>query len=398
MAGTNTKYRNLIRVFRLFTNAEASLSVSEIAAQSGLSSATLSRLLNQLQELNLILEVGKEPIHTGRSKSLYSLNPRYSYTLSIFFDQRYLAVSVVDFMRNPIKTVRLPVNVDQEPEPLLDWICEQGKRLIQDMGPAAEKVRTVGVCVSGWVHTDGDRQYVTVGAIPKMKNFEMRSYIQAKIGLPTYLEKDTVAGVLSASFDPSMKDVKNFCFFRVTYEGIGFSVMVDGKVYRGKNGYLGETDYSLYHRLCNVQNLRERAFRLYKEEDGLLRKYINESGVRIESAEQIDMSILDRAARNGDQSVAFMLNESAFMWAEELETISRHLAPDVIVLGDNLNESTPYVNQLVQKALNHRLTHGMCMEIRPTKKSGFMECIANDFAVSRAYKEVEKELEMQFSS
>lgn len=396
MAGTNTKYRNFLKVFRLFTNAEAPLSVTELIELSGLSPATFSRMLNRMLEMNLILEVGKETAHAGRNKSLYALNPRYSYTLSIFLDQKFMTLSIVDFTRNPIKTVRMPVDVNQEPEALLDWVCDHGKRLIRDMGAMADRVKTVGVSMSGWVHTDGDRQYVTVGAYTKMKNFEARKYIRQKMGLPTYLEKDTIAGVLSASYDPSMRDVKNICFFRVTVGGIGFSVMVDGKVYRGKNGYLGETDGSRYQGLCNVYSLRERAYRLYCEEDGLLRKYINESGLRIESAEQIEMSILDRAARDGDRSVEFMLHESVFMWAELLETISRYLAPDVIVLGDQLNESTPYINGRIEEAVNRRLTHGMKMEIRPTKKSGFMEYIANDFAVTRAYKELEKELEKQF--
>jgi glucokinase len=99
-----------------------------------------------------------------------------------------------------------------------------------------QKVKGIGVCAPGPL-----KQGVLINPpnIPSWRNIPLAKIIEDKYKVPVSLDNDANAAAYAEMIFGAGKGYKNFVYVTVS-TGIGTGIIIDGKIYRGKNGLAGE--------------------------------------------------------------------------------------------------------------------------------------------------------------
>src|SRR5919106_6142735 len=121
---------------------------AEIARATGLSRSTVSSIVSDLIESDLLSEHGEEPgvAHGdagGRPPVLLSLNPSAGLAVGIDFGHTHLRVAVSDLSHEVLAESRRDLDVDHSAAEGLDAAAELVERVLQD--PKAKRERVLGV-------------------------------------------------------------------------------------------------------------------------------------------------------------------------------------------------------------------------------------------------------------
>lgn len=138
-----------------------------------------------------------------------------------------LLVGAVDGQGNILKKVREPLPND--PQEGLKKI----KAMIRAVA-ASEKIKAIGAgCGSPLDWKNG----VILGPvnIPTWNNVEIKKIMEEEFGCPFFIDNDHNAASMAEKRFGLGKGVKNFVYANIS-TGVGGGIVIDGKIYRGKNG------------------------------------------------------------------------------------------------------------------------------------------------------------------
>lgn len=208
----------------------------ELAKLTGLSSSSITRLINELIRLDLIEETNKKEIKRGRSPKLLTPNPNAGFVISLDLDGRYLRSGIFDSANNTKLVVEEPYR-DFSVEPIGDQIIQLVNRLVHHPAAKDRKLLGIGVSVPGIVD-------VSHGMIVDSYNLHLHSYpirdlLNDNFGKVVYVEHDASAAAMAEHYYGAGKGENNFIYIMASH-GIGSGVILDGHIYRGQTGRLGQ--------------------------------------------------------------------------------------------------------------------------------------------------------------
>ncbi|HEY9152240.1 MAG TPA: ROK family protein, partial [Anaerolineales bacterium] len=118
---------NLSSVLRLIHN-EAPLSRARLAAETGLNKSTVSSLVEDLLDRNLIHETGMNSTGTGRPATLLEINPQAGGIIGVELGVDFVAIVLTDF----IGTILFRKNVSADPAASQEKTFNQAFQLIDE--------------------------------------------------------------------------------------------------------------------------------------------------------------------------------------------------------------------------------------------------------------------------
>jgi glucokinase len=227
-----------------------------------------------------------------------------------------------------------------------DWMLEQIHRRTRTLLEQSDS--PVGACgISFGGPVDFQHQTVTSVHSPGWKNFSFAEWVGANLRLPCLIDNDANAGALGEFRYGAGRGTDAMVYVTLS-TGVGAGLILNGKIYRGKDGLAGELGHIPISGTgitcsCGAVGCLESFSSGWAiaERGKEWQRRRRESPTRIgdssaESAEGITAKEIVQAASEGDTVPLQIVQEAAGWLARGLLTVIRILNPDRIVLGGGL--------------------------------------------------------------
>ena len=228
----NVKSRNQSSILKLLNDA-GPMSRKDIAAQLGLTPASVTTLCAELMAEGMLYEVGEiqESNRVGRRKVLLDIQYQYRYVLSICIETPVTCLSICDLHGEHCTTRQLHTDPDAAPGVFLKEIADMGKVLMWEAGIRRDQLLGAGVSVPGPV----DRAAGVSLHAYRIWDQPVRvaEVLAEHLECPVILENNVKAFAQAELLYGMGKKHSNLVFLKWG-PGVGSAIITDGHIYQGK--------------------------------------------------------------------------------------------------------------------------------------------------------------------
>jgi N-acetylglucosamine repressor len=210
----------------------------EIAKQTKLSTATVSRLVDSLIKNDRLLEERETiPVAKGRPmKSLYFGNTE-RFIIGIDLGTTYIRGMLSNMNAEPIKEIEVVTESLRGPEYVLNKVVDVIERLSDTTLINREQIIGVGMAVAGIINVK--EGVVVYSPAFQWRNVHLHEYIQSRIKLPVIIDNVSRVMALGELAFGRGNEFNNFICINVGF-GIGAGIIIDKKIFYGTDGMAGE--------------------------------------------------------------------------------------------------------------------------------------------------------------
>jgi predicted NBD/HSP70 family sugar kinase len=205
-----------------------------IAKTTGISKPTISESAQRLLAVGKIVEVGQAPGNRGRSPLLYDINPHHGHSIGVALERGYVAVRAVDHKGEVIGEYQIGGDED------LPTAVADARKLVSKCSRQAGSPR-LATAIS--VAAPVDPKTHAVRQLPDSPFTGTVPSFGAALGLapgePVLVDNDVNWASLAENRTGAMTGVDDFLYVYLG-AGIGASLFLGGRPYRGIHGMAGE--------------------------------------------------------------------------------------------------------------------------------------------------------------
>ena len=229
--------RRVLEVIR----SRGTVSRSEIARQTGLSTTTVANLVVELLEQTMIVELAPQARSTtggGRPAALLSSHPSAGAGLGMHFAHDHVRIGLADLAGNVIAERVTDLDVDHKPAQTLAYAAHMGLELIAGAGHELAGVAGLGVALSAPV--SGKTHALGSGPIlPDWRGIDVAGELHRRTGLPVDVGNDANLGAIAEHRFGVARGVDDFVYVMLS-DGVGAGLFLGGRLYGGATGGAGE--------------------------------------------------------------------------------------------------------------------------------------------------------------
>ena len=212
----------------------------EVAASTGLSSATVSRAIDILIAEGVVRE--SSDIATG-------LRGRRAVRLEVVANRAHVAgidlgasttrIVIADLLARPVAVRRLPTRVDLGPKPLAEWLHEK----IEETAGAALSISALRIGVPGAVAAE-DRRVTNAPNLSQVEDPLFLSTLDTATNASVDIDNDANYALLGEQKFGAAQSSPTAGMLTVG-TGLGAAISIDGRILRGRRGIIGEFGHLL---------------------------------------------------------------------------------------------------------------------------------------------------------
>jgi predicted NBD/HSP70 family sugar kinase/biotin operon repressor len=313
-------------------------SQADLARETGLSRATVNNIVKRLNDLG-VLSVGAG--QDGRSTTVARRSlPGVALAFDVGLRRIHgIATSLADGRQADVER-----DVELERPGALDveWILETIPLLVDELGASMDEV--VGVAVTLCAPLDSvSGQVSTSAGLRGWAGLDIRALFQDRVQVPLYIDNDVNAAALAERYEYGAG--RDFVFVQAS-EGLGASLMIEGQLYRGRNGMAGQISHlSVDERgpLCACGN---RGCLSAVASGASLLASLRAVGRELESV----TAIVD-AAEQGDPMCASVLTEAARYVGLAVSHLIKITGMQTVIVGGEMAASERYFVAPLRRAI-----------------------------------------------
>ncbi|MBM7570291.1 ROK family transcriptional regulator [Aquibacillus albus] len=310
--------------------SKSPLSRADIAQFTGLNKGTVSSLVSELIDEKLIYESGPGKSSGGRRPVMLYFNEVAGYSIGIDLGVNYLLGILTDLNGNIIneKTIKFKDENYQKIEGFLFEIIE----FLQNAAPSSPYgIIGIGVGVPGIVNNDGE---ILIAPNLGWKQIHLKTIIEDKYHIPVVIENEANAGAYGEKKFGAGEKFENIIYVSVGI-GIGVGFILDGSLYKGKNGSSGE----MGHMTIEVNGLpcscgNQGCWELYASEKAVLRKA--EQQIFLSSNQELSLDALNSLAIQGDKGTIRLFEEIGDYLGVGINNIINTFNPEQVIIGNRI--------------------------------------------------------------
>ncbi|MEW6229100.1 MAG: ROK family transcriptional regulator [Bacillota bacterium] len=304
---------------------EGTCSRARIAEVTGMSLATMTRIISELTKRGLVSEYTVAESTGGRKPVILGLNYDKLYSVGIQLVRDRIALGFCN-LRGEIITKRTFQPYSLDPDNLVGELSKEFDLLLGTNGINREHILGIGLAISGVVNAD-------TGVLLRSVNLGWRDVpiseaLKEAFGFPVVVENDANAAALAELWFGCAKDVPNFMYLK-TDTGVGAGIVCNGNLMAGPRGMAGEIGHVPVIRngrecICGQRGCLDT----YLYAQGLLRRYEAETGVHLEHTADFFERVL-----SGDQAAEAMVEEAVEALSIVASFAATMLDLDLVVAG-----------------------------------------------------------------
>lgn len=324
-----------------------SISRARISEITGLNKGTVSSLVFELINQQLVFETGIGASSGGRKPVMLQFNGDTGYVIGIDLGVNYILTILTNLQGLIICEHQediIGLN-SQEIIPLL----VQAIGIVSSQAPSSPYgIVGIGIGVPGMVDAEG-----TVLFAPNLgwTHVDLRAAVQIYYPeMPIFVDNEANMGAIGEKQYGAGKKVANLIYISVGI-GIGTGIILKNEVFRGTAGYSGETGHMTIDangRLCRCGN--RGCWELYASEQALteIGKSLQPDGV-IGTFESYIAS-----AEAGQKSIIEAFEKIGHYLGIGIANIMNIFNPDLIIIGNRLTKAERWLSRPLQETVNQR--------------------------------------------
>ncbi len=196
---------------------------------------------------------------------------------------------------------------------------------IRDFLLKYKKIQSIGISCGGPLNSK-DGIILAPPNLPTFMNVAIVKDIESKFNIPTFLDNDANACALAEWKWGNGKGCNNLIFLTFG-TGLGAGLILNGKIYSGKDGYAGEIGH------IRLENNGPYCYRKH----GSFESFCSGSGIsklyELRFKEKLTAKQICNKAKNGDIKCLEVVKESAMQLGKGLSILIDILNPECIVIG-----------------------------------------------------------------
>lgn len=337
---------NRTAVLRVLFSSEAPLTRGEIAEKSGLSAPTITRLVRDLLNEGIVVEVGKLEIMQGRHRELLQINYEENYILGFEVNESFVHGVVCD-LKGQVRQSFTAMVRGREAQAIAGNIQEIMQQINSQRG-LFRKIIGIGLSISGIV--DPHNRKVVRSNTMGWENIDVTELFPQLDGMTLVVENDANAALLGEVWLASAHEDDQVVYIIIGEGAIGASLLVDGQLTRGSTLMAGEISHLPVQpggKLCACGN------------SGCLETYVS-----LERLEQEFQTMhrgggkLLAAYKSGDELAERFVAEAAEKVAMLICTIVCLVNPSRVIIGGSWIEAGERFLDLITQEVGKRVVLG----------------------------------------
>ncbi|QQL49551.1 ROK family transcriptional regulator [Mucilaginibacter ginkgonis] len=332
------------------------LSCADISARLNKSIPLITKSINELTAGGLVIEQGLAQSSGGRRPLLYSIKPDAIYVLAVAMDQLSLRIGLLDMHNKPVADVQQVELTLFKNTKSLQRLIEIINEYIKSSGVAKSKIAGIGIGMPGFVNIKEGINYSYLDA----EGEDLKEVIGQATGLPVVIDNDSSLVALAEQRFGAAKDQKEVMVINLGW-GIGLGMIINGKLFRGHDGFAGELSHiplSENGELCNCGKrgcleveasmlaVAQKAIAGIKEGKITSLKHITDDPHKLAGD-----AIMD-AANSGDHFAIDLLAEAGYKIGKALAILAHIMNPETIVLSGRGARVGKILQAPIQQAMN----------------------------------------------
>jgi N-acetylglucosamine repressor len=351
----------------------APISRTELAKRTGMAPSTITRLASELCQMHLIEESGKESKRRGRQAIMIIPNPNAGFVIGIDLDSLFLSAAIFDSANHQEFKLQEPY-LDYKIMPFADQVVNIIKKALALPLTQNRKFLGIGVSVPGIVN-------IETGMIEdsfnlQLHNFPIHQVLTDAFHCHVYIEHDASAAAIAEQYYGAGRGEKDFIYVLVS-EGIGSGVILNGEIYRGQSGRLGQLghviidpegqlcicgQYGCLEALASVPVLLATAKKVL-----LYRNKAQAHHLVMNDQEELTIQLLAKKTREGNPTAERIFSRAADHIAHAISIYATLFDIHLVILGGELPDVGDVFFNPLQLSLKKFLTTHKKVKVIPNE-------------------------------
>ncbi len=335
-------------------NGESTL--AELTKELRISVPTITKLVQELVDEGIVNDLGKVETPGGRRPNVFGLTNSTIYFAGINVGRDRMTYVITDLQNNIIQEVVDDTFELSDRTQCLEKICSNIENFINNCGIDKSKILGVGVCIVGRVNTAQGRSYKYFTNIEE----SLKEIIEKRIGLRVLVENDTRSRCYAEYTCGRSKEESDVIYLHLGL-GVAIGIVIDGKLYYGKNGFAGEFGHIPFFDnekicFCGKKGCLETEVSGIAIEEKMCELMKNGANTilrpKYEKKEPIHINDIIAAARNDDNLSIELIEEAGEKVGKAVAFLINIFNPETVIVGGNLAAAGDYIMLPLKSATN----------------------------------------------
>lgn len=343
---------------------QAPISRARLAVVTELNKSTVSSLVENLLLRGLVHEVGVDSKGTGRPATMLEINPQVGGVIGAELGVDFVAAALMDFTGQVLWRQKIKADPSEEQAKTIHQALELVDEAIGRCRDLGLRVLGLGLAAPGTV----DLQEGVMVFSPNLRwhDVPLRKIFSEHTGLRVFIENDANAAAVAEHLFGVMRQVKDFLFVYIGV-GVGGGLFLNGKLYRGYNGYAGEIGHIAtmtgeHDELCQCGN--PCCWETYANQQAVAREV--QAALKAGRASRIPelmagqgeaaltLGIIRQAAEAGDDAAIGAFDKVGRSMGLGIAGLVNIFNPEKIVIGGALSAAGDYLLPAVREVVSQR--------------------------------------------
>jgi len=323
---------------------DAPLSRAQVSITTGLNKGTVSSLVAELVNEDLIYEIGPGKSSGGRRPVLLMFQNQSGYAIGIDIGVNYLLGTLTDLSGSIIEKIEINTN-----DTIVDNVLNVLYKLISDLIALSPKasygVIGIGIGVPGIVNENGK---VLFAPNLDWKDIDLKHKIEDMFNIPVQIENEANAGAYGERMFGKGKNSKNMIYLSVGI-GIGSGLIINDRIYKGNNGYSGESGHMSIENngtKCTCGN--RGCWELFASEKAVVRR------AEQVFSEKLSLKDLVLKASNNDPRAISIFHEVGGYLGQGITNMVNIFNPELVVIGNRITKAKKWIENPLKHSIHSR--------------------------------------------
>ena len=339
------------------------ISRRDVAKKAGLTSATITNIVNDLLEQKYLIVKGKDTSYGGRKPILLGINAKAGYIIGLELKISEIICLLTDFKANLVNEIIVKVDFLNGKEFVINKVIETIEKIIVESNISKNVVKGIGIVSSG-PYNQKKGIMLNPPNYPGWINVPIKDIIEKAVGVPVYFERETPAAALGEYWFGNAGISNSLFLINVFRVGIGGGLVINGDVYHGFKDGAGEighicVDINGYKCACGCYGCLEAVAdgaaavrevkKKLKDDTRALEEY------NIDSLDEIDFSFVINKAQEGDSFCVEAIKKCAMYMGIAIGNVISLFSPDTIVLSGEFSNMSNIFTEEIKKLVRNRV-------------------------------------------